>query len=1314
MSNDINISPISYTNKDFRAIYEELLDLVNDLTARWDPKSTNESDPGLVLLKLKAFIADKLNYNIDKNILENFPSQATQRGNAQKIYDILGYGMKYYQSATTEVTLRYKKPDSSEDLKGESYTIPAFTQLTDGSGKINYVTTEAAKVAISKSVKSTTTVPVIEGIAQDLTINGNSLITVDNLDSDYRIYFTETRIAQNGIYINSSEDSTYWEAVDNLEATQLGQKVFKFGVLPNTSTCYLEFPQDAATLFGNGINIKYIITSGIEGNISFGVLSSIANSLVDKKDTKIDYKLYTLVVQPGSATNGRDPESLQEAYRNCKRTINTFNTLITTKDYENALLNSGVVSNCVVSDRTNDISRSYKVMSKTKDGDGVTYLNTTDNDGNPDMTAFDISLYALSPVSSIEDADSFNKSFQAYESTTLDAEYAIEKYKSIQHNYKNIESLDSPFIYKNLVSLKGTVLTYQKVTEAEATEIESNINKNLYKNYNSKMLDFGKELDYTALIENVKKSDDRIKTVVLEYPEYVIKQMNYQNKISDLNNLNDSKKTIGELEANIIAKSILAGVTPYCIFSNSEKLDFSMTKVEKASDIKIDGNGVITYTPSDTTSDALSLSESTFGDDKGHIACVTTSTVLHSGVTLKENENVFCVGPSFVSKAQLSTCLYYALVSGSTPFTIDPNSYYILGENEYLLVTEGITRDNNLDFSSSKKHWIYFGANGDIIHPTMKITSKKMNGIPSITDWNDKVAVTPSDNLGTSDTIEILNKNTVNINEDESKTIYAAWSCDTLYNRLFETSDIKYIDADGFVTTEAQASKVQVTKLLQNNDIFIYTDENKQDLILLGSGTEITIRSLKDDYYSWATLYGSNGWEMPTININNISTHGVNSSIEWNKIPNNVEFLISEKQIITLGKGVTLNWSDNNKTIDNSPKNLTKFTYKYEGESDATSLPTIKDGSGNNYNWEIFSRLSLVLSPTQGQKLLYESGKRSQAVTLYKANYNKNTQKVDGYNYLKYDGTNSDEGLSASTLTGGYYITANNIVALSGGVKQNSLVMTQNGVEDNLTFYVAGKKDSISSALSGWSDLDGGIGEALIQEEEDYALISIINKSSNTITISDLTLNLSPRFDNSLIPILALSSDDNCILTPSNGDDSNTTLKYEGATPIVKNKKGEVIKEGAISLKENQHPVYVRLNASNKKNPSSLTLKLSLSDLKSSANIYLYNPLKIQSRCKYLDYEYLGQDTEDTGDDKTLNDLINSLAVRDGKNIFNYSYQVDEETLIEEPLDPESFFDSNHICNRYTIAQLNTQKDSANTPCINIKVASQSLQSRRK
>ena len=83
MANTNNpLSSMSYTNKDYRAIYTELLELVKKLTYKWDPTITNESDPGMILLKLDAIIGDKNNYNIDKNILEAFPETLTQEFSA--------------------------------------------------------------------------------------------------------------------------------------------------------------------------------------------------------------------------------------------------------------------------------------------------------------------------------------------------------------------------------------------------------------------------------------------------------------------------------------------------------------------------------------------------------------------------------------------------------------------------------------------------------------------------------------------------------------------------------------------------------------------------------------------------------------------------------------------------------------------------------------------------------------------------------------------------------------------------------------------------------------------------------------------------------------------------------------------------------------------------------------------------------------------------------------------------------------------------------------------------------------------------------
>lgn len=71
--NDKDVINSSYINKDFQALWEELLTLIPKLTNKWDPKNTNESDPLAVLIKLLAIYSDKLNYNIDKSILERFP-----------------------------------------------------------------------------------------------------------------------------------------------------------------------------------------------------------------------------------------------------------------------------------------------------------------------------------------------------------------------------------------------------------------------------------------------------------------------------------------------------------------------------------------------------------------------------------------------------------------------------------------------------------------------------------------------------------------------------------------------------------------------------------------------------------------------------------------------------------------------------------------------------------------------------------------------------------------------------------------------------------------------------------------------------------------------------------------------------------------------------------------------------------------------------------------------------------------------------------------------------------------------------------------
>ena len=73
-------------------------------------------------------------------------------------------------------------------------------------------------------------------------------------------------------------------------------------------------------------------------------------------------------------------------------------------------------------------------------------------------------------------------------------------------------------------------------------------------------------------------------------------------------------------------------------------------------------------------------------------------------------------------------------------------------------------------------------------------------------------------------------------------------------------------------------------------------------------------------------------------------------------------------------------------------------------------------------------------------------------------------------------------------------------------------------------------------------------------------------------------------------------------------------------------------------------------------------------------------------------------------DDSIIVQRMSQLATIGGYDKFNYSYQVPEEELVENPLDPEMFFNENHIWNGYVLPFIDTNENSQD-----IKLANQSL-----
>ena len=382
---------ISYTNLDFSSIYTEVLDMVIQLTKDWNPAISDESDPGVVLVKLSALLADKCNYNIDKSILEAFPLSVTQESNARQLYEQLGYYMHWYRAATTEVQLTWKG-SSYLDSSGNTFafTIPKFTTVTNDNETVVYTlvgTAGDSDTVVSDGVLYSTASKQLnmiayEGVPTTYTFNGQSVITPNMVDNNNRLYFATPYVFENGIFITNKDQNNYaeWKRVDNLYEYSYNELRYKFGYDSSSNLCYIEFPDNYAQLFGSGIEIVYLTFSTTESyaDVPAQYLSKFLKelSVVNDTDGIITLGADTITIYNIiPATGHKEKEAINDAYKNYKKTVGTFKTLITLRDYLNYIRSEdlNICSNAIVTDRTNDIQNTYKILSKQN---GVESLDT--------------------------------------------------------------------------------------------------------------------------------------------------------------------------------------------------------------------------------------------------------------------------------------------------------------------------------------------------------------------------------------------------------------------------------------------------------------------------------------------------------------------------------------------------------------------------------------------------------------------------------------------------------------------------------------------------------------------------------------------------------------------------------------------------------------------------------------------------------------------------------------------------------------------------------------------------------------------------
>lgn len=279
------------------------------------------------------------------------------------------------------------------------------------------------------------------------------------------------------------------------------------------------------------------------GNISARTISQIEipsdlEITVDDSDETVKLSASDFKLNNASpAYGGKNAESINEAYEGFQKTIGTFDTLVTCRDYMNYIYRQTIadtvtplVSNILVTDIRNDINRATTICEFGKYG--ISYISHSKKDQlNTDkITHFDLVFYPFKYAYGSNSEESYKSSFAYTEDNLEDIKNALGKTKLISHNITtpataNVETGQPADIVliKNYARLNATISTTKKINALEEEEILKNISTNFCENFNMRKLEFGEEIPFESLTDCIINADSRIKNLSLNDPTYITK-----------------------------------------------------------------------------------------------------------------------------------------------------------------------------------------------------------------------------------------------------------------------------------------------------------------------------------------------------------------------------------------------------------------------------------------------------------------------------------------------------------------------------------------------------------------------------------------------------------------------------------------------------------------------------------------------------------------------------------------------------------------------------------------------------------------------
>ena len=377
---------VKYTSRDYESLMEDFWEMVPTMTELWKPEA--DADPGVVLGKWLASVADVLGMNLDILANQLFAPSVSQRKNAEKLFGLIGYELGWYTAARTEITVTNNgASDITIDFgfNGSNFcTMNAYTDITNNSRVITYNILPLTNAYGSKDTRSRRVIS-----SEDINVFADTdLVTLKpgesatrvGIEGELRSYSVSVEeIKANNYIINlpsqNVDTTAVWikakasRAADEFLATQWIQCdnpaefvtpeprfAVTYDSYSNAQIQISNYLNQLDDYENNFLTVYWFDCSGADGCVGTDVLSNFLQakqilSAEQLDDLSFSNLSNTVELPHTHAVEGKGPETAKQAFQNSRNFINTWDSLITLPDFNRFLnrepgVDCGLVIDC--------------------------------------------------------------------------------------------------------------------------------------------------------------------------------------------------------------------------------------------------------------------------------------------------------------------------------------------------------------------------------------------------------------------------------------------------------------------------------------------------------------------------------------------------------------------------------------------------------------------------------------------------------------------------------------------------------------------------------------------------------------------------------------------------------------------------------------------------------------------------------------------------------------------------------------------------------------------------------------------------------